>query len=142
IPVAYRDGQPILLRNIAKITPGTTPGQYQRYNMQRMVTVTANVEGADLGSVAREVEAAIDELGEPPPRVSVAVRGQVVPMQQMLVGLQSGLLRAVVIIFLLLTANFQSVRLTFIVVSTAPAVIAGVALMLWLTGTTVNLQSF
>ena len=142
VPVAYRDGQPVLLRNLAQITQGTTPGQYQRYNMQRMITVTANIEDADLGSVSREVRAEIAALGDPPPRVAVAVRGQVVPMEQMLDGLESGLVLAVVIIFLLLTANFQSLKLALIVVSTAPAVITGVALMLWITGTTLNLQSF
>src|SRR5881296_447309 len=142
IPVTYRNGQAILLRNIANVTEGTTVGQYERYNMQRMITVTANIGGVDLGSVARQVMNAIKELGNPPPRVSVAVRGQVVPMQQMLDGLRTGLLLAVVVIFLLLAANFQSVRLSFIVASTVPAVIAGVALTLWLTGTTLNIQSF
>src|SRR5881296_49969 len=142
IPVTYRNGQAILLRNIANVTEGTTVGQYERYNMQRMITVTANIGGVDLGSVARQVINAIKDLGNPPPRVSVAVRGQVVPMQQMLDGLRTGLLLAVVVIFLLLAANFQSVKLSFIVVSTVPAVIAGVVLTLWLTGTTLNIQSF
>ena len=98
--------------------------------------------GADLGSVANQVMNAIKKLGTPPPRVSVAVRGQVVPMQQMLDGLRIGLLLAVVVIFLLLAANFQSVKLSIIVVSTVPAVMAGVVLTLWLTGTTLNIQSF
>jgi multidrug efflux pump subunit AcrB len=142
LPVAYRDGQPILLRNIAQVARGTTPGQYSRYNMQRMVTVTANVEGTDLGTATGEIRAALAELGDPPARVSVALRGQVVPMEQMLDGLETGLLLAVVIIFLLLAANFQSLKLSLVVVSTAPAVIAGVALALWLTGTTLNIQSF
>src|SRR5205814_787705 len=114
----------------------------ERYNMQRMVTVTANLGGADLGSVAQQVMKAIKKLGAPPPRVSVAVRGQVVPMQQVLDGLRTGLLLAVVVIFLLLAANFQSVKLSIIVVSTVPAVMAGVVLTLWLTGTTLNIQSF
>src|SRR5436309_6911208 len=142
IPVTYRNGQAILLRNIANVTEGTTVGQYERYNMQRMITVTANLGGADLGTVAQQVMNGINKLGTPPPRVSVAVRGQVVPMQQMLDGLRIGLLLAVVVIFLLLAANFQSVKLSFIVVSTVPAVIAGVALTLWLTGTMLNIQSF
>src|SRR3989449_718195 len=142
IPVTYRNGQAILLRNIANVTEGTTVGQYERYNMQRMITVTANLGGADLGTVGQQVMKAIKELGNPPPRVSVAVRGQVVPMQQMLEGLRTGLLLAVVVIFLLLAANFQSLKLSFIVVSTVPAVIAGVVLTLWLTGTTLNIQSF
>src|SRR3989454_5980796 len=142
IPVTYRNGEAVLLRNIAKVSEGTTPGQYERYNMQRMITVTANIGGADLGSVAKAVMNAIRELGSPPPKVNIAVRGQVVSMQQMLDGLQTGLLLAVVVIFLLLAANFQSVKLSFIVVSTVPAVIAGVALTLWLTGTTLNIQPF
>jgi multidrug efflux pump subunit AcrB len=60
----------------------------------------------------------------------------------MLDGLQTGLLLAIVVIFLMLTANFQSLKLSLIVISTVPAVIAGVALALWVTGTTLNIQSF
>ena len=141
IPVAFSNGQPVLLRSVGSVTEGTTPGQYERYNMERMITVTANLDG-DLGTVAEEVRAALAELGTPPPRVSVALRGQVVPMEQMLGGLQSGLLLAVVVIFLLLTANFQSLKLALVVVSTTPAAIAGVALALAVTGTTLNVQSF
>ena len=142
IPVAYRDGKAVLLRNVAAVTNNTTVGQYERYNMQRLVTVTANTAGTDLGRVTREITRAIGQLGDPPPRVAVAVRGQVVPMQQMLEGLQTGLLLAIAIIFLLLAANFQSLKLALVVISTAPAVIAGVAVTLWLTGTTLNIQSF
>ncbi len=142
IPVAFHDGSAVLLRNIARVTPGTTVGQYERYNMQRIITVTANIAGADLDQVARQVTQAIKDVGAPPPKVSVAVRGQIVPLAQMLDGLQTGLLMAVVVIFLLLAANFQSVKLSLIVVSTVPAVIAGVVLMLWLTRTTLNIQSF
>jgi multidrug efflux pump subunit AcrB len=142
LPITYREGEAVLLRNIAKVNESTAVGQYARYNMQRMITVTANIMGADLGTVAKQVAQALRELGEPPPKVSLAVRGQVVPLQQMLDGLRTGLLVAILVIFLLLAANFQSLKLSFIVVSTTPAVIAGVALMLWLTGTTLNIQSF
>src|SRR5256714_2400121 len=107
-----------------------------------MIPATANIAGSDLGSVSRQVAQAINELGDPPPKVNIAVRGQVVPLQQMMEGLRSGLLLAVVLIFLLLAANFQSLKLSLIVVSTTPAAIAGVALILWLTGTTLNIQSF
>jgi multidrug efflux pump subunit AcrB len=141
IPVADEHGQPVLLRNVATVTPGTTTSQYERYNMQRTITVTANIDG-DLGTVARDVRAALEELGDPPPRVSVALRGQVVPMEQMLSGLRTGLALAVVAIFLLLMANFQSLKLAVVVLSTAPAAIAGVVVALALTGTTLNIQSF
>jgi multidrug efflux pump subunit AcrB len=131
-----------LVGDVAAVSYGTMPGEYDRYNQQRMITITANIAGKDLGSVASEVDAAIRRAGEPPRAVAVNVRGQVPPMNQTLSGLQLGLALAIVVIFLLLAANFQSLRLAFVVLSTAPAVILGVAVMLWITGTTLNVQSF
>src|SRR5262245_10029477 len=131
-----------LVGDVAEISYGTMAGEYDRYNQQRMVTITANIAGQDLGSVANEVNAALQRAGEAPRGVTVNVRGQVPPMNQTLSGLQLGLLLAVVVIFLLLVANFQSVRVALVVLSTIPAVIAGVAAALWITGTTLNVQSF
>ena len=142
LPVTFHKDQSILLRNIASITHGVTVGQYQRYNMQRLVTVTANIEQQDLGRVGHQVGEALRQLGAPPEKVNVAVRGQLVPMQQMLDGLRTGVLLAIVVVFLLLTANFQSVKLSLIVISSVPAVLAGVLVLLWLTRTTLNIQSF
>jgi len=124
IPILNRNDQSVLLRNIAQAKEGTAVGQYQRYNMQRTITVTANIAGADLGSMGKLVAQAIKELDNPPTGTTVAVRGQVVPLQEMIGGLQTGLLLAVVVIFLLLAANFQSVQLSLTVVATAPAVVA------------------
>ncbi|HSB08603.1 MAG TPA: efflux RND transporter permease subunit [Blastocatellia bacterium] len=131
-----------LVGDVADVSFGTMPGEYDRYNQQRMITITANIAGKDLGTVASEVNDAIRRAGEPPRAVAVNVRGQVPPMNQTLSGLQLGLVLAVVVIFLLLAANFQSLRLALVVLSTAPAVILGVGLMLWSTGTTLNVQSF
>src|SRR5579871_6110648 len=142
IPVAGKSGQAQRLRDVAAVTSGQVVGEYDRYNMQRMVTITANVVNEDLGSVSRRISEALQRVGAPPAKVSVAVRGQIAPMQEMLDGLRIGFLVAVVVIFLLLAANFQSLRLAFVVVSTVPAVVAGVVLALWLTGTTLNIQSF
>jgi multidrug efflux pump subunit AcrB len=142
IPLKRTDSGQVLIRDVATLEPGTMPGQYDRYNMRRQVTLTANIAGADLGTVAREVQAAIKRAGEPPTGSQVDTRGQIPPMQEMQLGLTVGLGLAIVAVFLLLTANFQSMRLAFVTVSTAPAVVAGVVLMLWLTGTTLNIQSF
>ena len=95
IPVLHRDGKPILLRSVASVNSGTAVGQYERYNMARQVTMTANIHAADLGSVAGEITRALQEVGDPPPRVHVALRGQVKPMEQMLDGLRTGLLGVV-----------------------------------------------
>ena len=107
--------------------------------MARVISITANIHGSDLGHVAAEVRRAI--AGAPPAKTTVALRGQIVPLEDLLGGFRSGLVVAIIVIFLLLGANFQSVRLSLAVVSTVPAVLAGVALTLWLTRTTLNIQS-
>jgi multidrug efflux pump subunit AcrB len=145
IPINYRDGHPLLLRDVATITPGTMAGQYDRYNMKREITLTANISGQDLGSVSREVGdvlAKLDAEGKRPKSVTMELRGQIPPLRQILSGLGVGLLLAIVVIFLLLTANFQSLRLALVTISTAPAALSGVVLALWVTGSTLNIQSF
>jgi multidrug efflux pump subunit AcrB len=142
INVARGSESQVLLRNVARVSSGTAVGEYERYNMQRMVTLTANVVGLDLGTAARRIAAALKEAGEPPRAVTVTVRGQIAPMEQVLAGLGSGLVMAIVIIFLLLAANFQSLRISLVVLSTVPAVLVGVVVALWLSGTTLNIQSF
>ena len=142
IPLKRTDSGQILVGDVAQLTEGTMAGQYDRYNMRRQITLTANVSDADLGAVSSAVAAAIKRAGEPPTGVQIEARGQIPPMREMQSGLTIGLGLAVVAVFLLLTANFQSIRLALATVSTAPAVIAGVVLMLWITGTTLNIQSF
>jgi multidrug efflux pump subunit AcrB len=141
VPISSGNGKAVLLRNIASVAPGAAVGTYERYNMARVVSITANIHGASLGEVARQIARAIAEVGAPPPKTNVAVRGQTVPLNDLLTGFQNGFLISVVVIFLMLGANFQSLRLSLVVVSTAPAVVAGVVLALWLTGTTLNIQS-
>jgi multidrug efflux pump subunit AcrB len=142
LPIARRADQQVDLRNVAAVTDGTALGEYDRYNMQRMLTLSANIFGEDLGRAAAQVEQAISDAGTPPAGVNVKLRGQVEPMMEMFGGLRLGLLMAVGVILLMLAANFQSFRLSLAVGLTIPAVIAGVVAMLWLTRTTLNIQSF
>jgi len=142
IPIQKAGGDPLLLRDVAKVSPGTMPGEYDRYNMKRVVSLTANIAGEDLGRVAGHVDRAIARAGEPPKGATVEVRGQIAPMNEIRRGLTIGLGMAIVVIMLLLTANFQSIRLALVVMSTTPAVVAGVVVALWLTRTTANIQSF
>lgn len=142
IPLKQTESGQILIRDVADIQRGTMPGQFDRYNMRRQVSLTANIAGTDLGTVSQQVDEALKRAGEPPRGSQVEVRGQIPPMRDMQNGLTVGLGMAVIVVFLLLAANFQSVRLSLVTVSTVPAVIAGVVLMLFLTGTTLNIQSF
>jgi multidrug efflux pump subunit AcrB len=136
-----RQARPVL-GDVATIEKGETFGQVERYNMQRVISITANVHGRPLGEMESEIQAAIARAGEPPRGVTVNVRGQLPPLRETLDGLQTGLLIAIAAIFLLLTANFQSFRMALAIVLTMPAVIAGSLLALKLTGTTLNVQSF
>lgn len=142
VPVsAGGTGKP-LLGDLARIENATIVGEYDRINGQRMVTLTANVAGEDLGRALAQVNTAIRRAGEPPRGATVTIRGQIAAMAETFTNITAGLIVAVVVIFLLLAANFQSLRLAFVVVSTVPAVLAGVVIILWLTGTTLNVQSF
>jgi multidrug efflux pump subunit AcrB len=142
LPLTRGGDSQVLLRNVADVAGSTVLGEYDRYNMQRMVTLTANVHGEDLGRVGRRVERAVAAAGKPPKGVTVTIRGQLAPLSKLQENLTAGLWASVVVIFLLLAANFQSVRLALVTVSTLPAVLAGVVLALIATGTTLNLQSF
>ena len=145
LPVNMQAGESVLLRDVAKVGVGKMPGQFDRYNMKREITLTANTSGKDLGSVASEVSRALAKLeaaGKKPKSVTTEIRGQIPPLRQILSGLGVGMLLAILVIFLLLTANFQSPRLALVTVSTAPAVLSGVVIALWLTGMTLNIQSF
>ncbi len=143
IPVKQtKDGGQVLMRDIARINVGTMPEEYDRLNQLRYVSLTANVEGEDLAHATNHIQEALTTVGDPPRGVRVEMRGQVTPMLQMFEGLATGLALAVVLIFLLLTAFFQSVRLALVAVATVPAVIAGVAIALYATHTTLNIESF
>jgi len=142
VPVTAGGRAKPLLGDVARIDNTTIVGEYDRINGQRMVTMTANVSGEDLGRAGRQVRSAIQRAGEPPRGTTVTVRGQLAALDETFTNVTAGVIVAIVVIFLLLAANFQSLRLAFVVMSTVPAVLAGVAVALRLTGTTLNVQSF
>jgi multidrug efflux pump subunit AcrB len=142
VPVSADRSVHPLLGDVARIENGTIVGEYDRINGQRMVTFTANLFGNDLGRVADQVDAALARAGTPPRGATVTVRGQIAAMRETFTNATTGLAVAVVVVFLLLAGNFQSGRLAVVVVSTVPAVLAGVTLMLAATRTTINIQSF
>ncbi len=134
--------QPLLVRDVAQVIRGEMPGEIDRYNMRRYLSLTANVEGEDLGRVVDEIDAALGRVGKPPKGVEVELRGQVKPMKQMFLSLEIGLGVAVLVILITLTAYFQSPRLAITAVASVPAVLSGVVLALWISRTTLNIQSF
>jgi multidrug efflux pump subunit AcrB len=130
------------LEEVAALKPGTMPGLIERFNGQHIVSLTANIHGLTVGEAAPKLNQAIAAAGAPPRGVSVKLRGEIPPLEQTISGLSTGLLLAVGVIFLLLAANFQSVRLALSILLTVPAVLCGAVLMLRLTDTSLNVQSF
>lgn len=142
IPVASSTGADPLVDQVASVRSDTVPGELDRLNGQWQVALSANLSKVDLGRASVAIEKAIRQAGAPPRGVTVQVRGQISAMSQIFGNLTIGLAAAILVILLILAANFESARLALIVVSTTPAVLVGVVIMLLITGTSLNLESF
>jgi multidrug efflux pump subunit AcrB len=142
IPVSSATGAPPLVHQLADLRSSTVPGELDRLNGQWMLILSANLAGQDLRLANKAIQQALADAGAPPRGETAVIRGQVNALQQIFGELAIGLVAAIGVILLLLTANFQSWKLALIVLSTAPAVLAGSVLMLLMTGTTLNLESF
>lgn len=141
IPLRKGPNSPVL-GDIATFKTTYMPGEYDRSGPRRFLTVNANIYKKDLATATRDVEKAIAGTGKPPEGLITEVQGLSGLLQETFSSLQSGLLFAIAVIFLLLAANYQSFRLSLTVLSTVPAVIAGSLAALLLTGSTLNLQSY
>jgi multidrug efflux pump subunit AcrB len=141
IPLLKNSARPVL-SDVAKITPDTTAGENDNIGAMPFLSVTANLYHTDLGTASKDVEKAIKEVGELPRGLNVTAIGMSKVLTETLDSLQSGLLVAIVVIFLMLAANFQSFKVPLVILATVPAVILGSLLLLTITGSTLNLQSY
>ena len=142
IPVGSTTRAQPLVNQLADLRTTTVPGELDRQNGQWMLVLSANLVGRDLRLANNAIEKALVDAGTSPRGVKMEIRGQISAMHQIFGELVIGLAAAIGVILLLLTANFQSLKLALVVLSTAPAVLAGSVLMLVITGTTLNLESF
>jgi len=134
-------GQPQLLGNLGTITHGWDPAVVAHYTVQRVIDVDAAVHGRDLGSVASAVQREINNLGQLPAGTHVVIRGQSQAMRDSFRTLGEGLVLAIVLVYLLMVANFQSWLEPFVIMMAVPGALAGVLWMLAITGTTINVES-
>jgi multidrug efflux pump subunit AcrB len=142
LPVTVNQGA-IPLRRFAEVSESKRVGEYDRYNMQRRVTITANLFGKDLGHATAEIKDRLKSLVSQKPRgVEVSYLGQMKSLDEMFDGLGKGLVFAIVVIFLLLSGNFESFTIALAILGTVPAVLAGSLGILVITGTTLNIESF
>jgi len=141
IPLLKNSARPVL-SDVASFTPDVTYGETDNLGAMPMLTVTANISDKDLASATKDVNAAIKRLGELPRGLTVEPIGLSTTLTDTLDSLQNGLIVAIVVIFLMLAANFQSFKVSAIVLVTVPAVLFGSLLLLMLCGSTLNLQSY
>ncbi|MDB5278892.1 MAG: acriflavin resistance protein [Ferruginibacter sp.] len=128
--------------DVATISEGTTHGENDNVGVIPLLSVTANLYKKDLGHATQDVDAAIKSLGPLPRGLTMEAGGLSNVLTETLDSLQSGLIVAIVVIFLMLAANFQSFKVSLVVLATVPAVILGALVLLVLTGSTLNLQSY
>jgi multidrug efflux pump subunit AcrB len=141
IPLLKNSVRPVL-GDVATITQSETHGENDNVGAMPYISVTANIDHTDLGTATKDVQNVITGLGELPRGLFVEPIGLSKVLVETMKSLQSGLLIAVVVIFLMLAANFQSFRVSLVVLTTVPAVVLGALLMLLATGSTLNLQSY
>jgi multidrug efflux pump subunit AcrB len=129
------------LGNVASIHHGIDPAVVAHYTVQRVIDVDCGVSGRDLGGTTNAVQRAIDSLGQLPAGTKIIIRGQSQAMREAFVTMGMGLILAIVLVYLLMVANFQSWLEPFIIIMAVPGALAGVLWMLVLTGTTINVES-
>ncbi|MEX2568489.1 MAG: efflux RND transporter permease subunit [Cyclobacteriaceae bacterium] len=142
IPVSNDQDKKIYLRDVATWQRISTPAEYDRLNQQRYITLTANMHEKDLGGAVKALDRAIADLGELPPDIKVIKRGQTDLLEQTTSELEIGLLIAILVIFLMLAASFQSFKISLATISILPAVVGGSILFLLVTGHSLNIQSY
>jgi multidrug efflux pump subunit AcrB len=134
-------GSTQLLSNVASVQHSVDPAVVDHYSVQRVIDVDCAVSGRDLGSATRAVERAIGSLGRLPAGTLINVRGQSQAMRDSFRTLGGGIVLAIVLVYLLMAANFQSWLEPFIITTAIPGALAGVLWMLVITGTTINVES-
>jgi CzcA family heavy metal efflux pump len=131
-----------LLGNLVDAQAARQPAVMSRYNIAPVIDVYVSVQGTDLASVASKVQVLVDEMRPKLSRGSqVTIRGQVQTMQSSFIGLGVGLVMAIVLVYLLIVVTFQSWLDAAIIITALPAALAGIAWMLFITGTTLSVPA-
>ena len=134
--------QPQILGNIASIDRGTEQGTVSHYNARSVIDIYGSVEGTDLANVAGRIDQIVKaNKGKLPRGTEIFVRGQIQTMHTSFVGLVSGLLFSIILVYALIVVNFQSWLDPFIIIAALPGALAGIVWLLFLTGTHISVPA-
>jgi multidrug efflux pump subunit AcrB len=130
------------LRNLATVERRTATSVVNHHNVQPIFDVYANVQGRDLGAVARDIDQVVAEfVPKLPQGSSLVVRGQVESMRSAFTGLSAGVVFAIVLVYFLMAVNFQSWLDPLIIIMALPGALAGIVWMLFLTHTNLSVPA-
>src|SRR5208282_5307972 len=132
--------RPTFLSQVATVSPILTPTEVDHYQLERTIDIYVAPSGEDIGGPAREISKIISQ-SKLPPNIRVDMRGLVVTMQSSFVSFGLGLLLAVLLVYLIMVAQFRSFVDPFLIVVAVPTGLVGVIVVLALPGTTLNIQS-
>jgi HAE1 family hydrophobic/amphiphilic exporter-1 len=134
-------GEQVALRNVVTVEPSRGPIVIERKDQQRLVTVGAHVAGRDMGSVARDVQALLDQIPRPV-GYDLIIAGNFEEQQKSFRELMVSLILALVLVYMVLACQYESLRAPLVVMMSVPLAAIGVFLTLFLTNTTLNIQSY
>ncbi len=139
--ITNSDGQPVVLRNVVKTTPQRGPTLIQRKDQERMFTISANISGRDMGSIVKDIRERLKSV--PVPRdFAISFGGDYEQQQKSFKELLFSFVLALILVYMVIACQYESLRDPFIVMFSVPLAVIGVILILFLTNTTFNIQSF
>lgn len=139
--VVNAKGQPIVLKNVVEIISRSAPVQISRKDQQRVISISVNISGRDMGSILTDIRDKLSNLVLPRD-FTLVYSGEYETQQEAFRELLTAILLAIILVYMVMACLYESVRDPFIVLFSVPLAVVGVLLMLFLTGTTFNVQTF
>ena len=142
VPVSYNNNKPVRLSNIAEVSSGTTASVVNHYDIQPIYDILLNVQDRDLAGVTRDINKIVKKYQKIAPRGTfINIYGQAKSMDYVFTSLLSGLMLALVLVYLLIVVNFQSWRNPFIIITPVPLALSGIIWILFVSDTTFSVQA-
>jgi HAE1 family hydrophobic/amphiphilic exporter-1 len=142
LPVKSMNGQIVPLSNFARVESGLAPIEIQHENKQRVIYVSANIEGRALGDVVKDIKAGMQKEVPIPPGIQVSFGGQASEQQKSFNDLLIDLVLSIILVYMVMASQFESLLDPFVIMFSVPFAFTGVAWALWITGTPLGLTAF
>ena len=139
--VAGTGGEPVVLRNVVRIQPKTGPVRIERKDQERVVTISANISGRDMGTILDDIRGRLRSIAVPR-NFSIVFTGDYEEQQKAFRELLVSLILALLLVYMVMASLYESIRYPIVVMFSVPFAAIGVILMMFITNTTFNVQSY